>query len=317
MPGSLGSEPNYLQINFGAVMLPKFSQAGVMLLDRGLTLRTSDLGGVLQAHLPLLFGVVSSLIISPCIAVLILQVPLNPQEFVNGLALFCCMPTTLSSGVFLTQEAGANTALALSLTLISNLLGIFTMPMMISKLVAPNLGISLPVGSLIKSLVQTSLIPLAIGKMIRPFGSGLIDKRKEALSKLSAIFLGLVPFMQVSCGRNLFLSVRMQNFLAATALGMVLHCVFLLWNILIMSNIKYSKDRHQQKANAWAIVLTASQKTLPIVIVVIGSLGGLMGEPGLLVLPCMTAHITQIIFDSFLVRFWIQSDLQRSLGKTG
>ncbi|KAI5078212.1 hypothetical protein GOP47_0005883 [Adiantum capillus-veneris] len=285
--------------------LSKWATFGVFLIS-GLTLRTSELGGVLRAQLPLLFGVVSSLFISPSIAVLVLQVPINPQEFVNGLALFCCMPTTLSSGVLLTQAAGANTALALSLTLISNLLGIFTMPVMISKLVAPNLGFSLPAGSLIKSLVQTSLIPLVIGKVIRLYGSGFIDKRKEVLSKLSAILLGLVPFMQASCGRNLFLSVRMQNFLAVTALGMAVHCVFLLWNILVMSNIKYSKDVHWQKSNAWAIVLTASQKTLPVVIVVIGSVGGLMGEPGLLVLPCMATHITQIIIDSFLVRFWIE-----------
>ncbi|MCO5562149.1 hypothetical protein L7F22_015775 [Adiantum nelumboides] len=44
MLGSLGSEPNYLQINFGAVMLPKFSQTGVMLLDTDR--ETQDLGNL-------------------------------------------------------------------------------------------------------------------------------------------------------------------------------------------------------------------------------------------------------------------------------
>jgi predicted Na+-dependent transporter len=47
----------------------------------------------------------------------------------TGLAMFCCMPTTLSSGVTLTQLVGGNTALALAMTAISNLLGI----MIVSK----------------------------------------------------------------------------------------------------------------------------------------------------------------------------------------
>ncbi|AQK71497.1 putative sodium/metabolite cotransporter BASS4 chloroplastic [Zea mays] len=42
----------------------------------------------------------------------------------TGLAMFCCMPTTLSSGVTLTQLVGGNSALALAMTVASNLLGI-------------------------------------------------------------------------------------------------------------------------------------------------------------------------------------------------
>lgn len=297
--------------------LSKWATFGVFLIS-GVTLRTSEVGDVLQAWLSLLFGVVSSLVITPWIAVLVLQFPIFPREFVTGLALFCCMPTTLSSGVTLSQVAGANTALALSLTLISNLLGILTIPFMISKLVAPNLGISVPAGPLMKSLVEMSLVPLLIGKVIRVYASGFIDKKEKELAILSAIFLGLVPWMQVSCGRDLFLSLKMQNITAAAVLGLATHCVFLLWNLFgihtLHSHIRESKDPHQQKSNAWAIILTASQKTVPVAIAVIGSLGGSMGESGLLVLPCLITHITQIIFDSFLVGLWIQGDLQKSLG---
>jgi sodium/bile acid cotransporter 7 len=43
------------------------------------------------------------LLLSPLAALLVLQVPLMPREFAVGLAVFCCMPTTLTSGVSLTQ----------------------------------------------------------------------------------------------------------------------------------------------------------------------------------------------------------------------
>lgn len=296
--------------------LSKWATFGVFLIS-GLTLRTSELSDALEAWPSLLFGVVTVLFLTPWVAVLVLQIHLVPQELVTGLALFCCVPTTLSSGVSLTQVAGANTALALSLTLISNLLGILTMPFMISKLVARGLGICIPAGPLMKSLVETLVVPLFLGKVIRnciPGFKGVLDKRKDEFSFLSATCLALVPWMQVSCARDLLLTLKLWTFAAAAALGMTIHFVFLLWNILGMQALQSlveSKD-HRRKSTAWAIILTASQKTLPITIAVIGGLGGLMGEAGLLVLPCLTAHITQIIFDSFLVRWWIQDDIRRS-----
>ncbi|KAI3898869.1 hypothetical protein MKW92_009992, partial [Papaver armeniacum] len=69
---------------------------------------------------------VSILLLTPFFSKVILQLQLVPQEFVTGLAVFSCMPTTLSSGVALTQLAGGNTALALAITVISNLIGILT-----------------------------------------------------------------------------------------------------------------------------------------------------------------------------------------------
>ena len=49
-----------------------------------------------------LYGFVSILAITPLAALLALRLPLQP-ELAVGLAVFCCMPTTLSSGVTLTQ----------------------------------------------------------------------------------------------------------------------------------------------------------------------------------------------------------------------
>jgi sodium/bile acid cotransporter 7 len=47
------------------------------------------------------------------------------------------------------------------------------------------------------------------------------------------------------------------------------------------------------------------QKTFPVVVAVVSKLGGAIGETGLLVLPCITYHLTQIMLDSMLVNFWL------------
>jgi predicted Na+-dependent transporter len=89
-----------------------------------------------------------------------LQLPFEPRELSLGLAIFCAMPTTLSSGAVLCEQviralmqrrapphfiqsarvrgaqAGGNFALALLLTAGTNVLGIFTIPPMLKWLLS-------------------------------------------------------------------------------------------------------------------------------------------------------------------------------------
>ncbi|KAF9607456.1 hypothetical protein IFM89_035594 [Coptis chinensis] len=122
---------------------------------------------------------ISILIVSPFFSKLILLLQLAPQEFVTGLAIFSCMPTTLSSGVALTQLVGGNSALALAMTVISNLLGIFMVPFSLSKFIADGVGVSVPTEQLLRSLLITLLVPLVLGKdwagkhVVRGLGPGL------------------------------------------------------------------------------------------------------------------------------------------------
>ncbi|KAK3029255.1 hypothetical protein RJ639_039100 [Escallonia herrerae] len=136
--------------------ISKFSTFGIFIIS-GLTLRSQEIGAAAEAWLVGLFGLGSILLFTPVFSRLILQLQLQPQEFVTGLAIFSCMPTTLSSGVALTRLAGGNSALALAMTLISSLLGILIVPFTISKFIAAGVGVSFPAKQLFKSLVLTLL----------------------------------------------------------------------------------------------------------------------------------------------------------------
>lgn len=304
-------EPGRLANQVG---LSDWATFGVFLLS-GLALRTGELGEALEAWPSLFFGLVSVLFMTPLVATIILQVKLVPQELVTGLAIFCCVPTTLSSGVALTQIAGANKALALSLTVLSNIFGIFTMPFVVSKLVALGIGISIPTGVLMKSLVKALLVPLLLGKVLRDHAHGVkdfVDKRQMQCSMLSALCLSIVPWIQASRARESLLQLRVLTLALAVTLGMFMHLILLGWHVLgmLILNHMTKQKESQRRPTAWAVILTASQKTLPIAVVIIGRIGNLLGEPGLLLLPCVAAHITQIIIDSFLVKIWVQGALQ-------
>ncbi|GAY55378.1 hypothetical protein CUMW_163810 [Citrus unshiu] len=209
----------------------------------------------------------------------------------------------------------------------------FQVPFSISKFIAAGVGISVPTKQLFKSLVLTLLIPLILGKVrgneqdlgvyiifivlkvLRESITGLsefVDQNRKLFSKISAIFLSLVPWMQVSRSRSLLLMVKPQVFLVAIWMGTLLHLILLAFNAFSVWSLSVISGDCQsvfaKKENTNAVVLVASQKTLPVLVAVVEQLGCAFGESGLLVLPCVAAHLTQIIMDSFLVNFWLRRD---------
>ncbi|XP_034705536.1 probable sodium/metabolite cotransporter BASS4, chloroplastic isoform X1 [Vitis riparia] len=294
--------------------LSKVSTFGIFIIS-GLMLRSGEIGAAAEAWPVGIFGLGSILLFTPLFSRLILQFQLQPREFITGLAIFSCMPTTLSSGVALTQLAGGNSALALAMTVISNLLGILIVPFSISKFIADGVGVSVPTKQLLRSLVVTLLIPLILGKVLRESFKGVadfVDKNRKLLSMISAIFLSLVPWIQVSRSRSLLLMVKPAVFLVAIGMGTVLHLVLLAFNALSIQSLSAvsggSKSPFAKRQNTVAFLLVASQKTLPVMVAVVEQLHGTLGESGLLVLPCVAAHLNQIIMDSFLINIWLGKD---------
>ncbi|GMY15825.1 probable sodium/metabolite cotransporter BASS4, chloroplastic isoform X1 [Fagus crenata] len=294
--------------------LTKFSTSGIFFIS-GLKLQGGELQAVAAAWPAVIFGLASILLLSPFFSTLIFQAQLAPQEFVTGLALFSCMPTTLSSGVALTQLVSGNSALALAMTVMSNLLGILTVPFWISKFFADGFGVPIPTRELFWSLILTLLIPLVLGKVVRNMLKGLatyIDQNPRMFSMISTILLSLTPWMQVSKSRPLLLMVKPQVFIQAMGMGILVHLTLLGFNTVAIKSISSGfcggESIFAKKENFRALLIVCSQKALLIIVAVVEQLNGALGESGLLVLPCVAAHINQVIIDSLLVNFWLQKD---------
>ena len=94
----------------------------MVFLISGLTLNLSDVAAAAREWRSTLVGLLAILGATPCIAFGALRLPLHPREFAVGLAIFCVVPTTLGVGVALTAASNGNQALALTLTVSTNLL---------------------------------------------------------------------------------------------------------------------------------------------------------------------------------------------------
>ncbi|MBA0576703.1 hypothetical protein Golob_027409 [Gossypium lobatum] len=99
----------------------------------------------------------------------------------------------------------------------------------------------------------------------------------------------------------------------------LLHLGLLAFNALAIRSLSAVSGGHKsifsKKENAQAALLVASQKTLPVMVAVVQQLGGAFGESGLLVLPCVAAHLIQIVLDSFLANFWLRKELSSNTAK--
>ncbi|XP_021863909.1 probable sodium/metabolite cotransporter BASS4, chloroplastic isoform X2 [Spinacia oleracea] len=267
----------------------------------GLKSQDGDLKEVVEAWPAFLFGLASILLVCPIFSKLILKIQMVPQEFITGLAIFSCMPTTLNGGVALTQLVGGNSALALALTVISVLLGILTVPLWITKFIADGFGVTIPTWQLFQNLLLTLIVPLVLGKVLRNLFPGVaryVERNEKFFSITTSIVLGLFPWMQVGKSRQLLLMVKPAIFVSAVVIGIVVHLSFLVFNATLVRSLSVGssswKSVFRKEENRRALTLVCSQRSLLMATAVVEQLGGVLGETGLLLLPCVAADVNQL-----------------------
>jgi len=83
----------------------------IIFIISGATLKTEEIAQALTTGRGgLAYGLVAILGLTPLLGFIHVYVPYKPVEFRYGLALFSCVPTTLTSGVTLVRNAKGNVA---------------------------------------------------------------------------------------------------------------------------------------------------------------------------------------------------------------
>lgn len=281
---------------------------GIFIIS-GLLLEQGEALAALKSTKALAYGLTAILIATPFFGLAAQRIPLAPPEMSVGLAFFCCMPTTLSAGVALTQLCKGNVAVALLLTVVSNALGVFSVPFILPLVLGSAFGGGAFDGSaLFRSLVATVLLPLLVGataQMTIPAVKQWKVNNKKLLAYLSALCLCMVPWMQVSKASFARLPLTAMSLLAAALAGATVHIAMLLTNIIMTSFIRFAKEDNDHVAIRKAVVLCSSQKTLPVAIAVLSQVSGLLGSgAGFAVIPCVLTHLLQTVIDSIVVAQW-------------
>jgi len=291
----------------------------IIFLISGLKLTTDALRKALSAYYGIAYGLLTILFITVCVGVKLTQQVDFPdvEEFQSGLIVFFSMPTTINSGIVLTQQANGNYALAVLLTVVTNVLAVFTIPGMLAWLADFN-DVSLDVGQLILKLVYLVLIPIIVGKLASQFIPGvapLVKKHKWPLKVVSIYALVTLPWILTSRAKDdgKFDEVSARSIFALLGWAILMHLIFLAMNFGACSAMVGGKLLGVPELKA--VVILGSQKTLPVSIAVISALPDDVGESGLMAIACILAHLSQIVLDAFIIGAWVKDAKETEVTK--
>jgi len=157
------------------------------MFDLGLTLEANDFVLVLHRYKAVLAGMIGQLILLPLLAWGVAQwLDLSPV-FTIGLVLIACCPGGSSSNIF-SKLAKGDVALSVSLTALSSILTLFTVPIIMqytTASVGESIGVTLPVGRLFIQNILTMLIPILLGIAVRYKWRQKAEQIDSLLSRLA------------------------------------------------------------------------------------------------------------------------------------
>ncbi|MBR6882911.1 MAG: bile acid:sodium symporter family protein [Bacteroidales bacterium] len=178
----------------------------LLMFDLGLSLRFEDFGMVFRHPWPVAVALFGQLVLLPAIALGLAWLFRLPPVFFIGLVLIACCPGGSSSNVF-SKLAGGDVALSVTLTALSSIITLFTIPFIMSwatRLVGESVGITLPVGNLIKQNLVLMLLPVLLGIGIHYAWPKAAEKMDKVLTKLAfPLLLLLITIFYVQHRRTI------------------------------------------------------------------------------------------------------------------
>ncbi len=197
-------ETNYLT----DLMLPL--ALGIIMLGMGLSLAPIDFKRVVYYPRAAALGFVNQIIILPLVGfLLVLIFGLENLYLAVGIMVLAACPGGPTSNL-ISHISKGDTALSISLTAISSLVAVITIPLIINFSLAHFLQqgeyIPLPVFDTIIRLTLITLIPVAIGMFIRAKARKFANKMDKPVKVVSGILLFLIIFAAINSNRDIFVS---------------------------------------------------------------------------------------------------------------
>ena len=230
---------------------------------------------------------------------------LSPQ-LVNGLIILACLPTTIGTGVALTNAASGNVAVAIFHAVFSNLAGVVVAPALIFFYLGSDAAAATAAdvagggaAASVRKLAYSVLLPVLVGMMIRAsptFGASLAAKSVKARLKLGSDLIILSIVYNTFC--NTFQSGFGVSGSQVTALTFTLCLLLAGYKACVFVA---ARAAGLARKDVVAATFMGSQKTLAFGLPLIKALFG--GSPDLVwfCLPVLVYHPLQTLFGSALV----------------
>ena len=265
----------------------------VIFLFSGLTLEARLLRkglGDLRATLSALLVV---FIFSPLIALAFQWLPLNIQ-ILTGICLVAVMPSTLSTGVVMTEASGGNMAHALFVTVLANTIAVFTIPVVLSLLLA-GLGdsrhIQIDKAAIMIKIAWLVLVPLVMGTVLQYTAARWIVPLQRKAQLVNQLLVLAIVWMGICQSRAALISGG-AAILPVAAASIGFHLLLVLISLSLCRALAIGPGRRE------SVIFMGSQKTLPLSVILQVTL---FADYGLTLAVCVVHHILHLMMDGYLV----------------
>jgi sodium/bile acid cotransporter 7 len=259
----------------------------------GLLLETDQIRSGLKDIKGTLIALSIIFLISPLTALLSGQLPLDTGVKI-GIILVAVMPTTLSSGVVMTGAAGGNMAHALVITILSNGLAVFSIPLVLSfmlNLVGGKTDVLFDKTAMMLKITGLVILPLCIGLAAKYYTKIFSQKLDAKLQLLNQCLIFGIVWMALSPARAAILN-------SGEMIGWVLGLVFVFHGVLLASAGLLSWGLQLGPGRRESVIFMGGQKTLPLSVILQVSL---FPQYGLSLVVCVVHHIVHLLMDGYLV----------------
>ena len=232
------------------------------------------------------------IIISPFVAAVMSFLSLE-TGILLGMFLVAVMPTTISSGVVMTGNAGGNMAHALFVTIVSNCIAIVSIPLVLSILLLlqqQDTVLSIDQKAIIVKLLILVLLPLITGMFLKKMVFNITANRKKIMGIINQCCVICIVFMSLSGVKEILIS-KSSSFFLIVPLVIAFHLCLLGFSCLVSRLLNIGKGKRE------SVIFMGSQKTLPLSVMLQMTY---FPEYGTALLVCVVHHITHLMIDGYL-----------------
>lgn len=215
----------------------------LLMFDLGLTLQPEDFLLVFKRPKAVILGLLGQLLVLPLIAICLAEGFQLPALFYLGLVLIACCPGGSSSNVF-SMLAKGDVALSVSLTALSSIITLFTVPIILdwaTARVGESVGIVLPVGNLLAQNVVTMLLPIVLGIILRKTKAQLAAKIEKVLTKIA--FPALMLLAGIFFVQHRTTIAENMGLLGVVILCLLLMAILVAWGASFLFRLQHKERR--------------------------------------------------------------------------
>ena len=166
-----------------------------IMLGLGMSLTIQDFLRVIKIPKDFLVGFICQLILLPIIAFILIKILNTPAELAIGVMLIAAAPGGVTSNV-LTKFAKGDVALSISLTAITSLISIISVPLIVFNSInffeIDNVSKDISMIGIALKMFFVVTVPVIIGMIFRHFAKDFVDNKYLIIQRISVALFALV-----------------------------------------------------------------------------------------------------------------------------